>query len=138
MKKIISIIVLFMLISTNGVAFADELEDELIEVEQIKQEVLETAADLSKEPSINSRVAVVIDRESNRVLYSKNMNEKRAMASTTKIMTALVTLENGDLKQEIEVSKKAAMVGGSSLHLKAGDKITLENLLYGLMLVSRE
>ena len=53
-------------------------------------------------------------------------------------MTAIIAIENGNLKQEITISKKAAAVGGSSLHLKAGDKITLKDLLYGVMLVSRK
>ena len=64
------------------------------------------------------------------------MNEKRAMASTTKIMTAIVVIENSNLKDIVKVSKKAATTGGSSLKLKTNDEVSLENLLYGLMLVS--
>ena len=58
------------------------------------------------------------------------------MASTTKIMTAIVTIENCNLDTSIEVSKKAAGTGGSRLGLKTGDKITIRDLLYGLMLRS--
>lgn len=58
------------------------------------------------------------------------------MASTTKIMTALVVLENAKLDTLVEVSKKAAGTGGSRLGLKTGDKITINDLLYGLMLCS--
>ena len=58
------------------------------------------------------------------------------MASTTKIMTAIVVIEQGDLDKTIEISKKAANTGGSRLGLKTGDKVTIRNLLYGLMLCS--
>ena len=58
------------------------------------------------------------------------------MASTTKIMTATIVLENADLDKTIEASKKAAGTGGSRLGLKTGDKITIRDLLYGLMLCS--
>ena len=58
------------------------------------------------------------------------------MASTTKIMTAIIVLENYDLNKQAEISKKAAGTGGSRLGLKTGDKITIHDLLYGLMLCS--
>ena len=58
------------------------------------------------------------------------------MASTTKIMTAIIVLENSNLNNIVEVSKKAANTGGSRLGLKTGDKITIRDLLYGLLLCS--
>lgn len=116
--------------------FADDLEAEQIDIEQIQEEIMQTVATPAKEPQINSRAAVVLDRESKRILYSKNANEKRAMASTTKIMTAIVALENSRLEEEITVSKKAAGVGGSRLGLQTGNKISMNDLLYGLMLRS--
>ena len=58
------------------------------------------------------------------------------MASTTKIMTAIIVIENAKLDTLVEVSKKAASTGGSRLGLKTGDKITIHDLLYGLMLCS--
>lgn len=87
-------------------------------------------------PNTNSRSCVVIDRNSNTILYGKNETQKRKMASTTKIMTATIIIEKFDLKDTIEVSKKAAGTGGSRLGLKTGDKITVNDLLYGLMLRS--
>lgn len=128
---LISIILLF-----TGTCFADDLEIEQVNIEQIQEEILQTSATLVKEPQINSRAAIVIDRESKRVLYSKNAYDKRAMASTTKIMTAIIALENTRLEEEIIVSKKSAGIGGSRLGLKAGDKISMNDLLYGLMLRS--
>lgn len=86
--------------------------------------------------SLNARSYIVLDRASSTVLYEKNSLNKAKMASTTKIMTCLVILENFDLSTVITVSKKAANTGGSKLGLKPGDKITINDLLYGLMLRS--
>ena len=85
---------------------------------------------------INSRAFVVLDRNSNTVLVGKNENQKKKMASTTKIMTATIIIENCNLNETIQVSKNAANVGGSRLGLKLGDSITINDLLYGLMLKS--
>ena len=60
------------------------------------------------------------------------------MASTTKIMTAIVVLENSNLADIVEISKKAGGTGGSRLGLKSGDKVSVNDLLYGLMLRSRK
>lgn len=79
---------------------------------------------------------VLIDQYSGRILYEKNSDKILAMASTTKIVTAIVAIEKGNLSDTTIVSKNAASVGGSSAGLKAGEKITLEELLYGLMLRS--
>lgn len=87
-------------------------------------------------PETNSRSCVVIDRNTNTILYGKNENTQRKMASTTKIMTATIIIENCNLNETIEISKKAAGTGGSRLGLKTGDKITIKDLLYGLMLRS--
>lgn len=89
-----------------------------------------------KIPETNSRASVIIDRNTNTILYGKNENQKRKMASTTKIMTAIIIIENCKLNDTLEVSKKAAGTGGSRLGLKSGDKITVKDLLYGLMMRS--
>jgi len=83
----------------------------------------------------------LIDGESGKVLYEKCADEKAYPASTTKIMTAMVTLEtlrqhDSPIDQIVEVPACAAGVEGSSIYLKAGEKISIEDLLYGLMLVS--
>lgn len=85
---------------------------------------------------INSRSCVVLNRKSKTILFGKNENKQVKMASTTKIMTAIVIIENYDLNKEITVSKKAAGTGGSRLGLRTGDKITVHDLLYGLLLRS--
>ncbi len=99
-------------------------------------ETLETSSTKTNLPDINSRAAIVIDRDTNTILYGKNENEHRKKASTTKIMTCLLVIENCNLSETIEVSKKSAGTGGSRLGLKTGDKITINDLLYGLMLCS--
>lgn len=83
-----------------------------------------------------ARCAIVIDSESGNVLYSKNADEKRGMASTTKIMTALVAIENCDPETEFLMPKEAVGVEGSSVYLKEGEPLTLRELLYCLMLES--
>ena len=70
------------------------------------------------------------------VIHEKNMDEICPMASTTKIMTAIVVIENSNLNDIVTVSKKAAKTSGSRLGLKPGDKIKLLDLLYGLLLPS--
>ena len=86
--------------------------------------------------AVSAQYACVIDAQTGRVLYEKNAYSPHSMASTTKIMTALVALENSDLNDTVTVSKNAAGVEGTSLYLKTGEKISMEDLLYGLMLQS--
>lgn len=86
--------------------------------------------------STSATAAVLMDVDSGRVLYARNEDAKMLVASTTKIMTALVALENGDLNSTVKVTAEAANTEGSSMYLKAGEKLTLETLLYGLMLCS--
>ena len=110
-------------------------EEELVNIEQIQKEILQTNAELD-EISINSRIALIYDRESGRILYEKNGNKQTPMASTTKIMTAIVVLENANLSDMVTITSKAAGTGGSRLGLKKNDKITVNDLLYGLLLRS--
>lgn len=85
---------------------------------------------------VNVPSAVVIDSESGRILFAKNENEKRKMASLTKIMTAILLVENCDMNEEIEVPVEATWIGGSEVGLKKGDKVLARSLLYGMMLPS--
>ena len=86
--------------------------------------------------AISAESAILIDADSGRVLFEKNAHTKRGIASTTKILTAIVVLENASSDEVVNVSYKAANTEGSSMYLKSGEKITVENLLYGLMLNS--
>ena len=129
-----------IMILTASYVFADDLSslDDEFDISEIlnSMESMETSSNPSELPTINSRAYVVIDRKSNTILTGKNENQKKKMASTTKIMTCLVVIENANLSDTVEISKKAASTGGSRLGLKTGDKITVIDLLYGLMMRS--
>ena len=88
-------------------------------------------------PAVSAASAVLLDAESGRILYARNENEERAIASITKLMTALVAAEYlDDLSQPLTGPKEWTGLEGSSLYLKAGEGIALETLLYGLLLHS--
>lgn len=86
--------------------------------------------------STSATSAILMDADSGRVLYEQNADKRMLIASTTKIMTALVAIRDGDLSDTVKVSRNAAYTEGSSMYLKEGEKLTLETLLYGLMLCS--
>lgn len=137
-KKFLILIYLFLFISIQltPTTLCDDIEnDETIDVNSAILSANSSNSEI-KIPETNSRACVVIDRNTNTILYGKNEKNVRKMASTTKIMTATVIIENCNLDETIEVSKKAAGTGGSRLGLKTGDKITVRDLLYGLMLCS--
>ncbi len=85
---------------------------------------------------LSARAAVLIDGKSGKVLFEKNKDERLPMASTTKIMTGLLACESKKMKKTVTVSPVASGTEGSSLWLEPGEKQTLENLTYGLMLRS--
>ena len=84
---------------------------------------------------VSATAAVLMDADSGRLLYEKNGGKRMLIASTTKLMTALVALEQGGLQREITVTG-SHMAEGSSMYLQPGEKLTLETLLYGLLLSS--
>ena len=77
-----------------------------------------------------------MDADSGRVLYAQNGSARMLIASTTKIMTALVAIEQGDLTSTVTVKRDATLAEGSSMYLREGERLTLETLLYGLLLCS--
>jgi len=92
--------------------------------------------DYTSGPAIRARAAILVEEVSGMILFAKNEHQRRAPASTTKILTAIVALEKGNLEDVVTVSRRAARTGGSTLWLKAGDQLTLKELLEGLMLCS--
>lgn len=90
----------------------------------------------AEEIFINARTAVAIDGKSKITLFDKDAHMLIPMASTTKIMTALVAINYGDLDRKVEISSKSAGIRGSTVGYKQGEMITLRELLYGLMLRS--
>ena len=122
-KKLISLVFCAVLILTAVIlipqeAGAVETEDEI------------TASRLY------ARSAVLMDADSGRILFAKNGQEQRAMASTTKIMTCILALENGDLSDEVAVSAEAASQPAVRLGMREGQRFYLKDLLYSLMLES--
>ena len=86
--------------------------------------------------NISATAAVVVNADTGEVLFSQNGDRRLPMASTTKIMTAILLLENVDLKEEIITTKQMVTVEGSSMGLLEGDRVNYETLLYGMMLPS--
>lgn len=131
MKKII--FYLFLLLSLSRPVFADDS----IDFDESENSILyETSIDTSSEPIVNSKNVIVLDRKTLLPLYEKNAHSKVAMASTTKILTCIIALENCSLNEIVTVSKKAASVSGSTLGLRSDMKVSVNDLLYGLMLRS--
>lgn len=86
--------------------------------------------------AISASSAIAMDLDTGRVLYGYNLNEERLIASTTKIMTAIIAIENGDLDKKVVVSDIIHEAFGSAIYIEVGEEITLRDLLYGLMLRS--
>ncbi len=96
-----------------------------------------TAAYVCAHPADISAVsAILIEADTGTVIYEKNADAQRAMASTTKIMTAILTIEAGDLDREFTVDSYAIMVEGTSMGLREGDRVSRRDLLYGILLPS--
>jgi serine-type D-Ala-D-Ala carboxypeptidase (penicillin-binding protein 5/6) len=87
-------------------------------------------------PSVSAQRAILMDGETGRVLFEKDAHSTSRIASITKIMTAVLAIESGKMDEKVTVSPNAEGTEGSSLYLKAGEKIKLEDLVYGLMLRS--
>ncbi len=88
------------------------------------------------EISFSAKSAILINADTLEILYAKEPYEKRGIASTTKILTSLIALEYAEPQKEVVASKEAVTIEGTALGLKAGDKITLKSLVYGMLLES--
>lgn len=94
-------------------------------------------AGASGPPELSAASAILLDGESGRVLFEKNAYEERSIASITKLMTALVAVEMaGSLQEPVTIQKEWTGIEGSSLYLKPGETVSLETLIYGLLLHS--
>lgn len=128
-RKILTFFVLF-LFSIN-ISLANE-----IDTENIILNSLETSSSTIEIPQILSRHAIVLDRLTLSILFEKDGYSKTPMASTTKIMTAIIAIENSKLSDMVTISSKAANTGGSTLGIKKNSTLSMETLLYGLLLRS--
>lgn len=83
-----------------------------------------------------AKSTIVMDMDSGRILYQKNIDEKRLIASTTKIMTAVIAIENSNLNDQVTIGEEVLTMYGSNIYIELGEVMTLRNLLYGLLLRS--
>ncbi len=87
-------------------------------------------------PIIGARGVISMDLETEEILHGKNIHTRMPIASITKLMTILIVLEENELDEIVTVSNNAAGTGGSTMHLRAGERITVRNLLYGAIITS--
>ncbi|WP_047980007.1 D-alanyl-D-alanine carboxypeptidase family protein [Ornithinibacillus contaminans] len=87
-------------------------------------------------PSVSANNAVLLEQSTGRILFEKGAHERQSIASITKIMTAIIAIESGKMSELATASKEAVYTEGSSIYLKQGEKMRLEDLVYGLMLRS--
>ena len=124
MKKLrISAIFLAAVITAAGIAMPTSAQSLYYEEEQ-------------SDISVSASAAILIEADTGTVLFSKNEKEHRSIASTTKIMTTLLTLEAGDLDKQFTVDGTAIFTEGTSMGLKEGDIVTRRALCYGMLLPS--
>lgn len=113
MRKFILVFLMYILIF-NNIVFANEIE----------------------KPKVDATSAILLDAKTGKVLWEKDAHTPMAMASTTKIMTAIIALENANMEDIVTVSKKAASAPQVKMNLKKDEKIKLKYLMYALMLQS--
>ncbi len=87
-------------------------------------------------PIIDAESSIAIDLSTGKILYEKNKHQRLAIASLTKLMTALIILEENDLEETVVVSSNAANIEGSTMYLIAGEEISVESLLLGIIVNS--
>ncbi len=128
-------VLLFLILSATGLAVAADANQRI----PFEGGIIMTAGEPSLPtslPDISAKGAVLMEAGSGDVIFGKNENTRLSMASTTKIMTALVALEHMELNTRVTVTDASVGVEGSSIYLVAGETLTLEDLLYALLLES--
>ncbi len=121
-----------MLLAKN----VESAEPEVLGVFYKKPEIIPSRNLESSDPAVYASSAIVVDADSFSVLYEKNSNEQRPMASTTKMMTALVALREFSPTRVIQIDPEDVAVGGSSMYLLSGESFRLEDLIKGLLIPS--
>lgn len=94
------------------------------------------APTLTKALDTSATSAILMDTDNNRILYAKNIHNVRSVASISKIMTAIVAIESADVKSKVTIGDEITKAYGSGIYIQVGEVLTLEDLLYGLMLRS--
>ena len=86
--------------------------------------------------AVSAQKAILVDAQTGRIIYEKRADERSLVASTTKIMTALLICEQCNVLEQVRIPKAAVGIEGSSMYLQEGEMLTVQELLYGLMLSS--
>ncbi|MGV1056699.1 D-alanyl-D-alanine carboxypeptidase family protein [Clostridium perfringens] len=135
MKKKISILMFFLItisICSNVIVLGKEsciLEEVSVETMDVKDGYGKQCKDITPD----AHFAIAYDAKNKKILYEKNAFRNVPMASTTKILTALVAINYSELDEEVTISKTAASIRGSKVGFRAGEKVTMRELLFGLM-----
>lgn len=129
-KKILILFMIFLFLGENIVYCDTKNED------NINSQIIEEKNEDYKNLDLLSKHIICIERSTESILFEKDAYSKTAMASTTKILTGIIVIENSNLNDEVLISKRAANTGGSCLGIRENQKITVEGLLYGLLLRS--
>lgn len=85
---------------------------------------------------VNATSTTLMDMDTNRILYNSNGNDVRLIASISKIMTAIVAINNYDISKIVKIDESILKSYGSGIYIEVGEEMSMENLLYGLMLRS--
>jgi D-alanyl-D-alanine carboxypeptidase (penicillin-binding protein 5/6) len=134
LRTVLAIVIILSNLVWSNMAVADDTNDEGPINNLLNQSAVETIG--NKIPKISARSAIVMDSVSGRILYEKNAYSRCSIASTTKIMTAIVAIENSNDEEDVTVSKRAAAISGSTVNLKEGKVYKMGDLLYAMMLRS--
>lgn len=134
MRKKISVLMFFLIIISmfsNFTVFAsnNNLNQNLVD----KKEIRDGNGELCKDITPEAHFAIAYDAKNKKILYEKDAFKNVPMASTTKILTALVAINYSNLEEEVIISKEAASIRGSKVGFRAGEKVTMRELLFGLM-----
>lgn len=131
LAALIVIAVAFAVLSVPSDAMADVLDTDSVQ----GKTYAELGVNPSKFPDVNAPRGILVDSDGN-VIWSRNSSEQTKIASTTKIMTAIIALENSDSSSVVSVSQAAASVPGSTANLKNGDTLSRDDALRGLLVPS--
>ena len=138
MKKISIIMLTIFLAGFFAPAYGEQISPEAGQQPETRRQAEDEKQEVPPPPppEISAQTAIMVEANTGEVLYEKNADEKAFPASITKIMTALLAIERGDLDKKVKISENASGVEGSSIYLETGERIPLRDLVYGLMLRS--
>lgn len=134
--KLLRFLVFVLLMLFSVVVFGPVPDNYTLECISQPTTVIDLTPTLKQKPVIGASAAILYESKSKTILFSKKAETERAPASTTKIMTAILTLERCALDEVVTISRNASRVGGSQVGLKEGEKHSVEELLWSLLLVS--